>query len=644
MTILYVLMFVSLQTQTESTPSMPSVPADSIMSKSGVDATVMENDSNADIAKPSHGEQDVLMEQQAEDMPRGKSPEPTPRNQFPTTDETTAEYRANDLGVIGPEDGVDTSDMEMVTTREVSLESVRGTARAPAPGQQPPASGNQLPPASGTELERGCQQWDQKVDKFPLYESAVYDSLYEKEYPPPTYRLYSVDNTIPKMPGSSQPLLPHLASDGAEGADIREGAEGDQPPVSTDDVDVGWVDDQANVQHQGETEQHPDQVKGQSVEEHYEPDLHDQEKQDQEQPEKEHLAHEHEPRALSLVEQQLQLEHDHLIRQQQQRRENEQMSQEMLHEKQAHLEQHELMHKANKQQNKSNTSVPPVEDNLQPISEVELIYQSPSTPAADTTDQHLNHDELREDMPRSRSPEPHPPHNFPTSDEKTPQYRARAMSLIGPEDGMSSSDLEMVPKEGSHGSIKATAKTSSTGRLEDKRSIPHHLPPLTEDTTNMTSSKLSAITGNVRESHTDNSHPLDSVRDERLMCVDGIQQIQCVDNHPTDGGIEENTHVQGAESNIQTDHGGDFAEKVEGADGGGKPPESGGDVPAEHSEEHGCRCPCQPLDLSQVMGAEIGRHTSEELLARVIRQAMYRVDTSDVTPDPSPAGTNRRSV
>ena len=621
MTILYVAMFVSLQTQTESIPSMPSVPADSIrteqedqdVKKSVPDATFMLNDDNADITKPSNAEVDVVMEQEAEDLPRGKSPEPTPRNQFPTTDETTAEYRANDLDVIGPEDGVDTSDMEMISTREVSLESVRGTARTPASGHQLPAAGQQ-PPAAGTQLGSCCEQWDQKVDKFPLYESAVYDSLYEKEYPPPVYRAYSVDKTIPEMqPGGPQPILPPLASDGAEtgacaeGAEKREGAEDDQPPVSTDDVDVGWVDDQANVQHQGETEQDPDQVKGQPVEEiheqpieeHYEPQLQDKEKQDQEQPEKEQLANEQqeqEPKGLSLEEQQLQLEHDLLIRQQQERRDTEQMSLEMLHTKQALLEQDELMQQAKKQQSKSNKSVPLVEDNPQPSSEFELIHQSPSTPAADTTDQHQNHDELREDMPRSRSPEPHPPHNFPTSDEKTPQYRARAMSLIGPEDGMSSSDMEVVPKEGSHASIKATAKTPSTGQLEDKKSVAHPLPTLTEDTTNtlVTSSNLTA-TGDVRESVTDNSQPPESVNDEKVLC-------------------------------------------------GGKPPESGGDVPVEPCEGADCRCPCQPLDLSQVMGAEIGRHTSEELLARVIRQAMYRVDNSDVTPDPPPAGINRRSV
>ena len=623
-------MFVSLQTQTESTPSMPSVPADSIMSKSAAEATFVLDDDNADMTKQTNAQQDVLMEQQAEDMPRGKSPEPTPRNNFPTTDETTAEYRANDLGVIGPEDGVDTSDMEMISTREVSLESVRGAARTPGPGHQAPAAVQQ-PPGSGTQLEKCCQQWDQKADKFPLYESAVYDSLYEKEYPPPTYRPYSVDKTIPVMPGSSQPVLANDgAVTGAEGAD--KGAEDDQPPVSTDDVDVGWVDDQANEQHQGETEQDPDQVTGQPVEEiheqpieeHYEPDLHDQEKQDQEQPEKEQLANE-QPRGLSLEERQLQLEHDHLIRQQQLRRDTEQMSEEMLHKKQAILEQEELKHQATKQQK---TLDPPVEESPQPSSEVELIHQSPSTPAADTTDQHQSHDESREDMPRSRSPEPHPPHDFPTSDEKTPQYRARAMSLIGPEDGMSSSDVEMVPKEGSQGSIKATAKTSSAGRLEDKQSIPHHLPPLTEDTTNTL-----ATFG-----------PPDSVSDERVVCVDGSQQIQCVDDQPTDGGVEEDTKVHGAESHIPTDHGGDFVEKVEGAEGGDKPPESGGDVPGAHCEERNCRCPCHPLDLSQVMGAEIGQHTSEELLARVIRQAMYRIDTSEVTPDPPPAEVNRRSV
>ncbi|KAI0213358.1 hypothetical protein LSAT2_001628 [Lamellibrachia satsuma] len=471
---------------------------------------------------------------------------------------------------------------------------------------------------------------------------------------------------------------------------VEEQGEQEQDQVKGQHVEEQGEQDQnqvkeLQVEEQGEQEQ--DQVKGQHVEEQGEQEqdqvkgvqVEEQGEQEQDQVKGQHAEETHGEIEQNVQVQQEQLQelqekgkHDEQEKEDEEKQEKEQLEQGRVDKEQQ--EQEQPIDQEQREQQKEEeeiTSKQPVEDQPQPIQQVEPTPQPPPPAAADTKYQPLCPDEDREDMPRSNSPQPQPQHKFESNDETVQQYRGKELLVIGPEDAIDSSDLESVAtKDDSLESLRApAAMPPSVGRRSDpfplyEASVFDSLYEMeyTPPTWRPHSIDWPGTVPLPKGSPTSTDGPADIPRHTEASVPTGMPKIsegpenaaeikqpaeRAGDPVPTGMPNISEGPENAADIKQPPERAGDVAENEEGVKGE-QPPESAGDV-AEIVEcddpnchyTKGHECPCQPLDLTQVMSADIGQRTSEELLARVVRQAIYPVDVSDLSQEPSAQSSNR---
>ena len=300
---------------------------------------------------------------------------------------------------------------------------------------------------------------------------------------------------------------------------------------------------------------------------------------------------------------------DLLVRQREQDSADHRQQQMLIRQQEQIIQQQELLILQQKQDNGDCRQLENDQEQMMAVDEehmqrqIQATHEADATGLVDTDTQQLCLDVDREDMPWSPSPEPHQQHCFPTNEETVQEFRVKKLSIIGPEDRVDSSDQESV-----------LAKDGSLESCGGKSGPPEPVRP--------------ADPFPMYESHV----------------YDGLYQKvytdqECRSTSPPEGVsvADVTSAATGGPDSVLAGH---------------QPTENAGDVAAKEEEcadasckyEEGKHSPCQPLDLSQVMSADIGQRTSDEQLHWVIKQKVYPVDRSDLSQDPTTHKDNRWSL
>ena len=502
------------------------------------------HDADATGLVDAHAQQ-LCLDVDREDMPRSTSPEPHQQHCFPTDEETVQQFRTRRLSIIGSEDRVDSSDHDSVPTMDGSLESCAGK-----PG--PPEHVRQAEP-------------------FRLYESHVYDGMYEK--------VYTDHECRPSSP-------PEVVSVADVSFDVTGGpdsvAQGHQPPSVPV---VHQPRDSLAVVHEprdwlAKSHQPPD-----SVAKSHQP--------------RDSVAEGHQPR-------------DSVAHSHQQRHSVPQDHQQRHDVPQDHQQRHSVA--------ESHQSRDSVAKSHQPRDSVAEGHQ----PRDSVAHGHQQHHSVPQDH-QQRHSEPHD-HQPRDSVAEIHQSRDSVAESRQPRDSVAHGHQQRHSVPQDH---------------QQRHSVPQDHQP--------------------RDSVAESLQPRDSVAYQESVSANGGSLESCAGKPGPPEPVREadpfpmyESHVyDGMYEKVYTDHEcrpssppevvsvADVSFDVTGGPDsvaeGHQPRDSASDVPVTEdcadvscNYEEGKYCPCQPLDLTQVMSADIGQLSSDDQLEWVIKQSVYPVDRSEV--------------
>ena len=530
------------------------------------------HDAEATGLVDAHAQQ-LCLDVDREDMPRSTSPEPHQQHSFPTDEETVQQFRTRRLSIIGSEDRVDSSDHDSVPTMDGSLESC-----AAKPGTLEPV---------------------RQADPFRLYESHVYDGMYEK--------VYTDHECRPSSP-------PEVVSVADVSFDVTGGpdsvAQGHQPPHSV--AVVHQPRDSLAVVHQSrdwlaKSHQPPDSVvkshqPRDSVAEGHQP--------------RDSVAHGHQQRHSVPQDHQQR----HSVPQDHQSRdsvaESDQSRDSVAH---GHQQHHDVP-----QDHQQRHSVPQdhqprdsVTESLQPRDSVAHGHQQRHSVPQD----HQPHDSVTESLqPRDSVAHGHQQRH------SVPQDHQQRHSV--PHDHQQRHSVAESHQPRDSLAVVHQPQDSVTQGHQQRHSVPQDHQPR-DSVADLES--VSAKGGSL-ESCAGKPGPPEPVRE--------ADPFPMYESHVYDGMYEKvyTDHECRLSSPPEVVSVADVSFDVTGGPDsvaeGHQPRESTGDVPVtEDCADVSCNykegeyCPCQPLDLTQVMSADIGQLSSDEW---VIKQSVYPVDRSEV--------------
>ena len=500
--------------------------------------------------------QQLCLDVDREDMPRSTSPEPHQQHCFPTDEETVQQFRTRRLSIIGSEDRVDSSDHDSVPTMDGSLESCAAKPGPPEPVRE--------------------------ADPFRLYESHVYDGMYQK--------VYTDHECRPSSP-------PEIVSVADVSFDVTGGphsvAQGHQPPDSV--AEGHQPRDSLAVVHQprdwlAKSHQPPDSVakshqSRDSVAEGHQP--------------RDSVAHGHQQR--HSVPQDLQQRHsvpqDHQPRDSvvEIHRPRDSVA-ESLQPRDSVAHGHQQRHSVPQDHQPRDS----VTDSLQPRDSVAHDHQQ-------------RHSVPQDHQQRHSVPQDHQPRG---SVAESHQPRDSVAESHQPRDSVA------------HGH-------------QQRHSVPHdhqqrHSEPQDHQPRDSVAQQesVSAMDGSL-ESCAGKPCPPEPVREAdpfpmyESHVYDGMYEKVYTDHECRPSSPPEVVSV--ADVSFDVTGGPDSVAE------GHQPRDSASDVPVTEdcadvscNYEEGKYCPCQPLDLTQVMSADIGQLSSDDQLEWVIKQSVYPVDRSEV--------------